>query len=243
MNDDTNPFATYNRLSQITRDLDERGLVLTLAAFAEEALGDLLSQFMLPGKAANALLKGFNAPLGTFSARIKAAFALGLLTTRQQENLERLRQIRNEFAHSWEPITFDNHAVTSHIAALHYTPLVSEFSETKMGKVRDCISSVLVEIGSTTSQIRMKGRALQVIGNHLIPGLIQDESDRITSCELRLAEIEQELQTTEGERRKFLVAQQERWLALLTIYNSGATRAEKEAIAKVLQKHATSAQG
>jgi DNA-binding MltR family transcriptional regulator len=157
MKDDINPFEASNRLNEITRDLDERGLVLTLAAFGEEALGELLGQFMIPGDAANALLKGFNAPLGTFSARIKAALALGLLTKRQQENLERLRRIRNEFAHGWEPITFDNQAVTSHIAALHYTPLVSNFPTTKIRKVRDCISSVLVEIGSTTNQIRMKG--------------------------------------------------------------------------------------
>jgi DNA-binding MltR family transcriptional regulator len=237
MKDDNNPFEASNRLNEITRDLDERGLVLTLAAFAEEALGELLGQFMLPGDAANALLKGFNAPLGTFSARIKAAFALGLLTSRQQGNLERLRQIRNEFAHRWEPITFDNQAVASHIAALHFTPLVSDFPETKISKVRDCISSVLVEIGSTTNQIRQKGKTVQVIGNHLIPGIIEDEADRVAACDQRLAEIERDLPAAKGERQKYLAAQRERWLALLTIYNDGASSTEKVAIAEVLQKH------
>ncbi|MNH48812.1 mannitol repressor protein [compost metagenome] len=237
MKDDTNPFEASNRLNEIARELDERGLVLTLAAFAEEALGELLGQFMLPGDAANALLKGFNAPLGTFSARIKAAFALGLLTKRQQENLERLRRIRNEFAHSWEPITFDNQVVASHIAALHYTPLVSEFPDTRIRKVRDCISSILVEIRLTTSQIRKTGSAVKVIGNHLIPGVIEDEIDRVASCDQRLAEIEEDLRTAEGERPRYLAAQRERWLGLLTIYKEGATSAEKVAIAEVLQKY------
>lgn len=237
MNNDTNPFEASNRLNEITHDLDERGLVLTLAAFAEEALGDLLGQFMLPGDAATALLQGFNAPLGSFSARIKAAFALGLLTNRQQENLERLRRIRNEFAHSWEPITFENQAVASHIAALHYTPLVSDFPDTKIKKVRACISSVLVEIGSTSNQIRKNGNAVNALGNHLIPGIVEDELDRIGSCDQRLDEVAQELKKAHGERRKYLTAQRERWLSLLTIYRGGATSTEKAAIAKVLHKH------
>lgn len=235
--DDNNPFAAANRLNEITRDLDERGLVLTLAAFAEEALGGLLSQFMRPGKAANALLEGFNAPLGTFSARTKAAFSLGLLTKRQYENLERLRQMRNEFAHSWEPVTFDDKAVAAHIAALHYTPLVSDFPTTKISKVRACISSALVEIGSTTNQIRVRGNAAQIVGSHLIPGVIEEEHDRVASCELRLADIESMLQTAEGEHREYLAAQRERWLGLLTIYTNGASGSEKVKIAKLLQKY------
>lgn len=237
MRNDKHPFEASNRLNEITRALDERGLVLTLAAFAEEALGDLLGQFMLPGDAANSLLNGFNAPLGTLSARIKAACALGLLTKRQEENLDRLRRIRNEFAHSWEPITFDNQAVASHIAALHFTPLVSDFPDTKIRKVRDCISSVLVEIGATANEIRKEGNAAQLVGSHLIPGVVQDEPDRIAACDQRLAEIKQELTAAAGERRQFLAAQRERWLALLAIYTNGATNIEKAAIEEVLKKH------
>lgn len=237
MKDDSNPFEASNRLNEITRDLDERGLVLTLAAFSEEALGELLGQFMRPGQSAKDLLEGFNAPLGTFSARIKAAFALGLITDRQQENLDRLRRIRNEFAHSWEPITFANQTVASHIAALHFIPLVSDFPETKAAKVRDCISSVLVEIRSTTEQIRSTGRGAQLLGNHLIPGVVENEGDRIASCDQRLAEIGKSLRSAKGDRRNFLEAQKERWLALLTIYSGSATGTEKDVISAVLKRH------
>jgi hypothetical protein len=81
--------------------LDERGLILALAAFAEEALGDLIKAFMIPGSPAKQLLEGGNAPLGTFSARIKMAHSLGLVTKRQYADLDRLRRIRNAFAHNW----------------------------------------------------------------------------------------------------------------------------------------------
>ena len=237
MKDDLNPFDAYNRLNDIMRELDERGLVLTLAAFAEEALGELLRQFMLPGDAADALISGFNAPLGTLSARIKAAFALGLITERQQENLDRLRRIRNEFAHSWEPISFDHQAVASHIAALHYTPLVSEFPTTKTHKLRQCMAATLLEIRSTTGQIEKNGRNTQLIGSHLIPGITENENDKIQQCDRRLEEIQAELRIAEGERLKHLESQRERWLTLLLIYEIGAPADEKRLISDLLIKH------
>lgn len=99
-------FGDLNRLQRIMRDLDERGLILSLSTFAEEALGDLIGAFLISGESTKQLLNGFNAPLGTFSARIKMAYSLGLITRPQREDLDRLRRIRNEFAHTWEPVTF-----------------------------------------------------------------------------------------------------------------------------------------
>jgi len=40
-----------------------------------------------------------NAPLGTFSARIKTARALGLITEDERHDLDILRDLRNAFAH------------------------------------------------------------------------------------------------------------------------------------------------
>jgi hypothetical protein len=75
-------FGDLNRLTRILGQLDERGLVLALAAFAEQALGDLIEAFLIPGDPTKQLLEGFNAPLGTFSARIRMAYSLGLITKR-----------------------------------------------------------------------------------------------------------------------------------------------------------------
>ena len=41
-------FGGINLLTLSLRDLDDRGLVLSLASFAEEALGELLKAFMTP---------------------------------------------------------------------------------------------------------------------------------------------------------------------------------------------------
>jgi hypothetical protein len=47
-----------------------------MAAFAEDILGRLIGAFLLNVKAAEELIYGFNAPLGTLFSRIKAGYAL-----------------------------------------------------------------------------------------------------------------------------------------------------------------------
>ena len=79
-----------------------------MAAFAEDILGQLIGSYLLDVKAAEDLLYGFNPPLGTLSARIKAGYALGVISEPQFSDLEHLRKIRNEFAHNWDRCSFDN---------------------------------------------------------------------------------------------------------------------------------------
>ena len=220
-------FGGLNRLQDITKNLDERGLVLSLAAFAEEALEDLLLAFMQPGDAAKSLLTGFNAPLGTLSARTKAAFALNLITLNQYENLERLRRIRNEFAHCWEPISFNEPRVASHIKELHFSPLVDEFPKSRFEKVRRTVAALLTEIRSNTNLLKESGNGAPSRGSHLVPGLPEGTPNRLSVCERELAQIAQELlEITDAERRGFLLSQQTRWLSLIQIYKD-ATEADE----------------
>jgi DNA-binding MltR family transcriptional regulator len=50
------------------------------------------------------LLFGFNAPLGTFSARTKAAYVMGLIERKEYEEINIIRKIRNEFGHNWKDV-------------------------------------------------------------------------------------------------------------------------------------------
>src|SRR5690606_22499145 len=109
-------FGALNEISRLLRNLDDRGLVLSLSAFAEDALGDLVGECMAPVEASKRLLEGFNAPLGTFSSRIKASLALGLISSEQYRDLEHLRKIRNEFAHDWRPVDLTAKAIAGHVA-------------------------------------------------------------------------------------------------------------------------------
>src|SRR5436190_12579458 len=59
---------------------------------------------------AEALLDGFNAPLGTFSSRIAACHALGLISEAEFRECQIFRRARNRFAHEIH-ITFADQAV------------------------------------------------------------------------------------------------------------------------------------
>jgi DNA-binding MltR family transcriptional regulator len=59
-----------------------------------------------------------NGPLGTFSARIKAGYALGIYPRGARDELDLLRYIRNAFAHSWEQIGFSTPAIKAGCNAL-----------------------------------------------------------------------------------------------------------------------------
>jgi len=64
-------FSDLNRLNSMLADLDERALILSLAAFAEEALRDLIQAYLMPGESADKLLDGFN-PLWALSPHASA---------------------------------------------------------------------------------------------------------------------------------------------------------------------------
>jgi hypothetical protein len=201
--DEDSVFGDINLLSRSLHKLDERGLVLSLAAFAEDALGSLLKAYMLPTEASNQLLEGFNAPLGTLSARIKAARSFGLITKDQFDDLEHLRKIRNEFAHSWRTVTFLHPKVSSHVAGLNYSSFDDRFPETPIEKVRTSVSSLLVELRSATNQIEKKGARVQKTGARLIAGFPGDVDQQIEAARKQLFEIEECLKSAVGEKHTF----------------------------------------
>jgi hypothetical protein len=75
-----------------------RGVVL-IACATIHLLGRLIELFLVDHKAVEQLLNGTFAPLSTFSARIKAAVSLGLISDEEYRDCEALRKVRNAFAH------------------------------------------------------------------------------------------------------------------------------------------------
>jgi DNA-binding MltR family transcriptional regulator len=196
-------FGGINLLTRSLRDLDDRGLVLSLAAFAEEALGELLKAFMKPSEATIQLIEGFNAPLGTFSSRIKAAYAIGLITKDQFLDLERLRKIRNEFAHSWKPIDLSKQKVAALIDGMVFSRIDDNFPDTPSKKIRSSISCLLVEIRSSTDQIQKKGMQAKLVGNQLMRGFSGDFETQIKNARAELNNIAKNLEGAEEKRREF----------------------------------------
>lgn len=88
------------RYMEVLSEESDRGAVLVTASILDDVLLSLLSARLVECKSAKKLIEGFNAPLGTFSARIAAARALGIITEEWRRELDLLRDVRNGLAHS-----------------------------------------------------------------------------------------------------------------------------------------------
>lgn len=96
----------FSRFLSEFQDETDRGAALVGAALLDLRLSETLRAFMVGPKAASDLLDGGTAPLGTFSSRIKATFALGLIDAHERAECDLIRRVRNEFAHQPHGITF-----------------------------------------------------------------------------------------------------------------------------------------
>jgi mannitol operon repressor len=102
-----------------------RGGVLVVASFLENLLHKILQAFLIEGKAREQVLSGFNAPIGTLSAKIAMAAALGLISERERRECDLIRKIRNTFAHNVHP-TFADEGVKSLCFELSYRAMPND---------------------------------------------------------------------------------------------------------------------
>lgn len=89
-----------------------RGGVLVAASFIENLLFKIIQAFLIEGKPQEQILSGFNAPIGSLSAKIALAAALGLISERERRECDLIRRIRNKFAHNVHP-SFDDDDIKS----------------------------------------------------------------------------------------------------------------------------------
>jgi mannitol operon repressor len=108
----------------------ERGQVLISTGFIEEQLKDVLLAFMIDNPQCGELVEGGSAPLGTFSARIEACYALGLISEDEHNDLTLIRRIRNEFAHHIET-SLDTPSVVSRCTQLRMK--AEDYGDVKVG--------------------------------------------------------------------------------------------------------------
>jgi DNA-binding MltR family transcriptional regulator len=101
-----------------TRQAD-RGTALVAAAWLDDALATLLrSQFREDKSTADEIFRA-DGPLGSFSARIDTCYLLSLLEPMARRDLDLIRMIRNEFAHTRSKVTFASSQIKNRCNELH----------------------------------------------------------------------------------------------------------------------------
>lgn len=104
-----------------------RAAAIMAAAQVEDELTRALSRFFIdfPKRQHDKLFKS-SGPLSTFAAKIQISFALGFFMEIVRKDLDLIRQIRNEFAHSLSPINFDSLQIMKKIDGLGYVDLLAK---------------------------------------------------------------------------------------------------------------------
>jgi hypothetical protein len=110
------------QLSAIFKEIStqsDRGVAITASAFLEYILQWLIEAAWPPisKHTRERLFEGSNAPLGTFSAKIELGFAMDLYGSSARADLDRIRSIRNRFAHSMHPIDFTDDEISKNVAS------------------------------------------------------------------------------------------------------------------------------
>jgi DNA-binding MltR family transcriptional regulator len=111
-------FIDFRRA--LTKETD-RGCALYAAAYLDRAISDLLFLSLVANKNVEKDLFEGTAPLASFSSRIKLAYYLGKLSPSMRRDLDLIRKIRNDFAHSAENLTFETEKVANRCKELQYT--------------------------------------------------------------------------------------------------------------------------
>jgi mannitol operon repressor len=118
-------LAQHPNLKDFLPYLDElnkespRGKVLISTGYLEQMLKDILSGFMIEDKIVEDLFEGGNAALGTFSARSKLVYTLGLISKAEFQDIDLIRRIRNDFAHDMKA-SFADDTVKSRCSLLKH---------------------------------------------------------------------------------------------------------------------------
>jgi DNA-binding MltR family transcriptional regulator len=89
----------------------DRGMALLAAAFLDNQVEEMIKSKLLGNDKHLKQMFQFNGALGTFSSKINLGYSIGLISKSCHNDLDIIRRIRNEFAHSMEIISFGDQKI------------------------------------------------------------------------------------------------------------------------------------
>jgi uncharacterized protein YutE (UPF0331/DUF86 family) len=98
-------------ISEVEKE-SPRGAVLTIVSFIDELLISLLLSYFPNKGHASKLIENYEGCLGTITHRADIAFSLSLLREEECKAIKLLSRIRNQFAHNWDGMDFNNKKVS-----------------------------------------------------------------------------------------------------------------------------------
>jgi DNA-binding MltR family transcriptional regulator len=133
-------------LSSLNAESD-RGMVLVGAAIIEERLADILISFLADNDSKEKVIGRPDAPLGTYSAKLNMAHALGLIDDSERNEMDLIRRIRNEFAHKWDSVGFETDKIRDLAKQLPWRgPGEFEAGSSAKSRFQGAVSMLIVDL-------------------------------------------------------------------------------------------------
>lgn len=96
----------------------DRSCIITSASIIDHLLLEVLRKYFVPNTGADDTLFCGNAPLGSFSSRIEMAYRIGIISKQFRSDLNVLRRMRNDSAHSIDIIAFSDRSFRDRVLCL-----------------------------------------------------------------------------------------------------------------------------
>lgn len=163
----------------------DRGLPLVGAALIDEKLFEALDAFFIEGKSSKKLLSEGNAPLGTFSSKIDACYALGLIDEFEYQEIGVIRKIRNEFAHAKHGLSFETKKIKDYCTSLQAEipqdlDIPTDGPRFKFMNSVVCIVLRLYYRATWVQKERRSPKAWRVTDAHMIDAFAKMDTDHVT---------------------------------------------------------------
>lgn len=128
--------------NELTKESD-RGCVLLASSHLDFMLKKLLDSKLVGSKKQKKQIFDFNGSLGTFSSKIIMSYSLGLLSPLAQQDIQAIRKIRNEFAHTTEVISFDQESVKNACNNFNYNISIDSTPRAQFMNVVSALSGLI----------------------------------------------------------------------------------------------------
>ena len=96
----------------------DRGCALLAASLLDSELETLFSKFFVNNNKIQKKLFSVSGSLGTFSAKIGLSYVLGFVSKRDLNRLHTIREIRNDFGHSFKDLNFTDSKISQKIRSI-----------------------------------------------------------------------------------------------------------------------------
>lgn len=102
----------YQETVAVFHEESDRAAVVLAGGFVESYIAKFIRSHMIDSKEVDSLFEGFG-PFSTYAQRVQTAFAFGLISKMQKDDLVYIGKIRNLFAHHPLKASFTDQQVSS----------------------------------------------------------------------------------------------------------------------------------